>query len=171
MTQIPNTLPTKHFIFFKTNVSASFQSLTITFWGIFELIIKESAGERSNGKGKKSSLFFPSHHSLLALSGRSHHPPLALPACSMPPLSLRNACDRGSRCIFLTCRLLGYNSYRGVIKPSSCLKNKNGKVTDEITTALFCLAKWRGGGEGMESYRFRFGFAFFSSYIQPRSWG
>lgn len=70
---------------------------------------------------------------------------------------------------FFTCRLLGYISHRGVIKPSPCLKNKNGKVKDEITAALFCLAKWRGGGE-MERYRFRLRFAFFSSCIQPRSW-
>ena len=55
--------------------------------------------------------------------------------------------------VFLACRLLGYNSYRGVIKPSSCLKNKNGKVKDEITTALFCLAKWRWGGGGGWGWR------------------
>ena len=44
------------------------QSLAITFWGIFELIIKEG--------GDKGS--FPSHHSPLALYACSHHPPLAL---------------------------------------------------------------------------------------------
>ena len=54
---------------------------------------------------------------------------------------------------FFTCRLLGYISHRGVIKPSPCLKNKNGKVKDEITAALFCLAKWRGG-DGAVSFSF-----------------
>ena len=29
------------------------QSLAITFWGIFELIIQESADEESDGKGRK----------------------------------------------------------------------------------------------------------------------
>ena len=29
---------------------------TITFWGIFELVVKESGGERSDGKKKKASL-------------------------------------------------------------------------------------------------------------------
>ena len=53
------------------------------------------------------------------------------------------------------CRLLGYISHRGVIKPSPCLKNKNGKVKDEITTARFCLAKLRGGrGDGAVSFSF-----------------
>ena len=56
---------------------------------------------------------------------------------------------------FFTCRLLGYISHCGVIKPSPCLKNKNGEVKDEITTALFCLAKWRGrGGDGALSFSF-----------------
>ena len=32
------------------------QSLAITFWGIFELIVKESGGERSDGKKEKASL-------------------------------------------------------------------------------------------------------------------
>ena len=37
------------------------QSLAITFWGIFELIIKESGDEGSDGKGRKSLFFsFPS---------------------------------------------------------------------------------------------------------------
>ena len=49
---------------------------------------------------------------------------------------------------FFTCRLLGYISHRGVLKPSPCLKNKKGKVKDGVTTALFCLAKWQGGGGG-----------------------
>ena len=43
------------------------QSLAITFWKIFELIIKES--------GDKGS--FPSHHFPLALYASFHHPPLA----------------------------------------------------------------------------------------------
>ena len=30
---------------------------------------------------------------------------------------------------FFTCRLLGYVSHLGVIKPSPCLKNKNGAVS------------------------------------------
>ena len=57
------------------------QSLANTFWGTFELIIKKSGHERSDGKGRKSeALFspFPSHHSPLALYAHSHHPPLAL---------------------------------------------------------------------------------------------
>ena len=57
------------------------QSLTITSWWIFELIIKKSGLERGDGKGRKSeALFspFPSHHSPLALYAHSHHPPLAL---------------------------------------------------------------------------------------------
>ena len=54
------------------------KSLAITFCGIFELIIKESGDEGSE------SLFssFPSHNSPLELCARSHHPPLALLACS-----------------------------------------------------------------------------------------
>ena len=64
------------------------QSLAITFWGIFELIIKVSGD-----------------HSPLALYARSRHPPLALLAflqlsrivscCS--PLSLGKAYERGSQ--------------------------------------------------------------------------
>ena len=139
MTQIINTLPKKHYISFNTNVSALSQSLAITFWGIFELIIKESAGERSDGKGKKCSFFFPSHHSLLVLCGRTHHPPLALPPCSKPPISLGNACELGSRCIFFTRRLLVYVSHRGVIKPSPCLKNKNGAVSFSFEVCIFLV--------------------------------
>ena len=45
------------------------------FWGITELIIKESLDEQSDGKRRKSPLsHFPSHHSLLAVYARSHHP-------------------------------------------------------------------------------------------------
>ena len=47
---------------------------TITFWGIFELVVKESGGERSDGKKEKASLparallSFPSSPALLACS-------------------------------------------------------------------------------------------------------
>ena len=41
-------------------------------WGIFELIIKESGDEGSDGNGRSS------HLSSLALYVRSHHPSLAL---------------------------------------------------------------------------------------------
>ena len=62
--------------------------LAITFWGIFELIIKESGD-----------------HSRLALYARSRHPPLALLACLQlshivsrcSPLSLGKSCERGSQ--------------------------------------------------------------------------
>ena len=66
-------------------------------WGIFELIIKESGDEGSNEKGRKSS-HFPSDHSPLALYARSHHPSLALLACSrvpQSPLSPGKACEGG----------------------------------------------------------------------------
>ena len=93
------------------------QSLAITFWGIFELIIKKSGHERSDGKRRKSdALFspFPSHSSLLALCPHSHHPPLTflaflqlsrfwhvLALCS--PLSLRKGCGGGSCTTRLSC--------------------------------------------------------------------
>ena len=57
---------------------------------------------------------------------------------------------------FFTCRLLGYVSHRGVIKPSPCLKNKNGKVKDEITTALFFFVGGGGGGGGDGAVSFSF---------------
>lgn len=73
-------------------LSARPQSLAITFWGIFELTIKESGGERT--------------HYPLALCPRSRHPPFplfafnclqllrfSLVACS--PLNLRKAFGGG----------------------------------------------------------------------------
>lgn len=53
---------------------------TITFWGIFELVVKESGGERSDGKKEKASLparallSFPSSPALLACSVVSTKP-------------------------------------------------------------------------------------------------
>ena len=85
------------------------QSLAITFWGIFELIIKESGDEGSDGKRRKSEATFPSlsfsfpFPSLLAPYARSQHPSLALLAClacsrvPQSPLSLWKACGGGSR--------------------------------------------------------------------------
>ena len=73
-------------------------------WGVFKLIIKESGDEGSDGKGRKSEAKlsplspFPSHHSPLALYARSHHPSLALLACSrarQSSLSLGKACGGG----------------------------------------------------------------------------
>lgn len=70
-------------------LSARPQSLAITFWGMFELTMKESEGEKT--------------HSPLALCVRSRHPPLSLFAfnclrfslvpCS--PLNLGKACGGG----------------------------------------------------------------------------
>ena len=61
------------------------QSLAISLWEIFELIIKESGDYRSDGKGRTneppSLSSFPSHHSPLAVNARSHHASLALLAC------------------------------------------------------------------------------------------
>ena len=59
------------------------QSLAISLWGIFELIIKESGNYKSDGKRRTSEppslSSFPSHHSPLAVNAGSHH--LALLAC------------------------------------------------------------------------------------------
>ena len=52
-------------------------------WGIFELIIKQSGDEGSDGRGEK-------HHFPLALYTRSHHPSLALLAC-LARLRLQNS--------------------------------------------------------------------------------
>ena len=40
---------------------------------------------------------------------------------------------------FFTCRLLGYVSHRGVIKPSPCLKNKNGAVSFSFEVCIFLV--------------------------------
>ena len=40
---------------------------------------------------------------------------------------------------FFTCRLLGYVSHRGVIKPSPCLKNKNGAVSFSFEVRIFLV--------------------------------
>ena len=59
------------------------QSLAISLWEIFELIIKESGDYKSDGMRRTSEppslSSFPSHHSPLAVNARSHH--LALFAC------------------------------------------------------------------------------------------
>ena len=57
-------------------------------WGIFELVVKESGGERSDGKKKK-------HHSPLALCFRSHHPS-RFSLVPWFPLSLGKACGGSS---------------------------------------------------------------------------
>ena len=71
-------------------LSARPQSLAITFWGMFELTIKESEGEKTH---------FP-----LALFALSYHPPLPFFAClqllrfslvQCYPLNLRKACGGG----------------------------------------------------------------------------
>ena len=40
---------------------------------------------------------------------------------------------------FFTCRLLGYVSHLGVIKPSPCLKNKNGAVSFSFEVCIFLV--------------------------------
>ena len=71
-------------------LSARPQSLPITFWGMFELTIKESEGKQTH---------FP-----LALCARSYHPHLPLFTClqllrfslvQCSPLNLRKACGGG----------------------------------------------------------------------------
>ena len=57
-------------------------------WRIFELVVKESGGERSDGKKRK-------HHSPLALCFRSHHPS-RFSLVPWFPLSLGKACGGSS---------------------------------------------------------------------------
>ena len=99
-----NFSPTQH-----QQVRPASSSVARDHWGIFELIIKESGDEGSDGKRRKSEATFPSlsfsfpFPSLLAPYARSQHPSLALLAwlaCSrvpQSPLSLWKACGGGSR--------------------------------------------------------------------------
>ena len=90
-------LPRRQFyVHFYVNRAAS-SPVARDHWGIFELIIKESGDEGSDVKGRKSEA---SRHSPLALYAPSHHPSLALLACSRVPQSplspLRGGSQQGS---------------------------------------------------------------------------
>ena len=148
-------------------------------WEIFELIIKESGDKGSDGKGRKSeapgkSWFqdggasnggFPAsspvardHWEIFELiikeSARSHHPSLALLACSrvpLSPLSLGKACG-GGRCGYVwkgltnlhpRVLLLGRENLGTRLGPYLPDISSDAKITSQIFLAVwttyFCL--------------------------------
>ena len=78
------------------------QSLAISLWGIFELIITDSGDYGSDGKGRTSEdpplSSFPSHYSPLAVNARSHHAPFLLLACLQLSRVLQSLLSHGKAC-------------------------------------------------------------------------